>query len=841
MEFKTESRQAQALDWRKGQYTKNGSTERVKKLNDFLHQHYPSVDIYRARAYTEAYKENEGAPEAIKRAEGFRKTLEITPIRIEEGELIIGWAAYKPRAVTIKPEYHWWLEARSPWTEKDEIDILDSREHDPYVITDEQRKELKEEILPYWQGKTLFDVYKGLVPIESGVKTIGTGFVDNQISFSNSVSHFCPSYEVILNEGFKYFKEIAQEKLEGLDLAKPSDAEKKAWYDAVIIYVDAIREYAKRYSNLAQEKMGQTSDLQRRKELEKIANMCQRIPYEPPQDFHEALQTFWFTQLLLHIEGTGPSYSPGRFDQYMYPFYKKDSEEGKLTRDKAQELLELTWIKMTSNIWFMNDDSAYFFSGYRPFQNLMIGGVKEDGSDATNELSYLVIDALMETRTDQPTVSVAFHSGMPEKLRRKTAELTSLGMGHPSHYVLDTGVHMLMSRRLGYSLEEARQLSIIGCVEPQGMVKGEDGYWWVPQYGLTNAVQLNLGMAVEMVFTRGKKRLPANDYQKRTRLGVDTGDLNDIRTYEDFEEAVKEQLSEMIRLAVQNNHYADIAQRKFPVPLQSMMTKDCLEQGKDCVEGGARYPAGPTVNVIGVADLANSLAAVKRLVFEENEVTLEELNKALDADFEGHEVIRQKLLNDVPKFGNDEDYVDEIIRRVLHWFANTVLKYESARGHFGGKTQSIDPSIIPVSQNVPYGLVVGALPSGRRAGEPLAEGCSPGQGTDKKGPSAVINSVTKIDHSLFTSGTLLNMWFSKESLENPEGKKRYIDLVMAYCDQGGFHVQFNAQDKETLRNAQKYPERYPTLMVRVAGYSAYFVDLCEEVQNDIIARTEHKL
>lgn len=841
MEVKTESRQAQALDWRKGQFTKNGSTERVQKLNELFHRQHPSIDTYRARAYTEVYKENEGVPKAIERAKAFRKTLEITPIRIEEGELIVGWPAYKPRAVAVKPEYHWWLEARSPWTEKEEVDILDTREHDPYVITDEQRKELREEILPYWRGKTLFDVYKGLVPRESGLKTIGTGFVDNQISFSNSVSHFCPSYDVILNEGFKYFKKIAQKKIKDLDLTNPSDAEKKAWYEAVIIYVDAIREYAKRYSNLAQEKMEQTSDLQRRKELERIASMCQRIPYEPPQDFHEALQTFWFTQLLLHLEGTGPAISPGRFDQYMYPFYKKDSEEGKLTRDEAQELIELTWIKMTGNIWFMNDTSAYFFSGYGPFQNLIVGGVKEDGTDATNEVSYLVMDALMETKTEQPTVSVAFHSNMPEKLRRKTAELASLGMGHPSLYALDTGIHMLMSRRMGYSLEEARQLSVIGCVEPQGMVKGEDGYWWAPQYGLTNAVQLNLGMAVEMVCTRGKKRLPANDYEKRTRLGVDTGDLNHIRTYEDFEECVKKQLSEMIRLAVQNNHYADIAQRQFPVPLQSMMTKDCLERGKDCVDGGAWYSAGPTVNIIGVADLANSLAAVKKLVFEENEVTLEELNKALDADFEGYEPLRQKLANDVPKYGNDEDYVDEIIRRVLHWYANKVLKYDCARANFGGMTQSIDPSIIPVSQNVPYGLAVGALPSGRRARQPLAEGCSAGQGTDKKGPSAVINSVTKIDHSLFTSGTLLNMWFSKESLENPEGKKRFIELARTYCEQGGFHVQFNTIDKETLKLAQKYPERYPTLMVRVAGYSAYFVDLCEEVQNDIISRTEHEI
>jgi formate C-acetyltransferase len=509
----------------------------------------------------------------------------------------------------------------------------------------------------------------------------------------------------------------------------------------------------------------------------------------------------------------------------MYPYYRKDIASGLLTRESAQELLECLWIKMTNVMWFNGEMDAYFFPGYVPFQNLTVGGLdRETGKDATNELSYLCIDALMETRTTQPTLSVILHENSPEKFKLKVAELVALGLGHPSIFNFETLKTMAM--RMGYPEKEAMDVAVMGCVEPVGAGV---------QYGHSGGSFLNAPMCLEFVFTNGMKRVP-DQAGSGKRLGLATGDVTDIHTFEDFKALVMRQMDEQIRVAHIGDLYAEqVLAEYFPNPFQSLLTRDCLSIGKDVTQGAARVNVGPAVDMLGLADLVDSLAAVKTLVFEEKKISLEELSKAMAVDFKGYEILRQMLINKAPKYGNDVDEVDALAVEVLDAFGAKVEEY---RGFRGNRNMGLNA---PASVNIPLGFTVGALPSGRRAAEPLADGVSPAPGRDKEGPSAVIKSITKLNHCSLTLGTLVNLWFSGDFLRQMNGKKRFVDLLDVFHRHRGHHLQVNSISKGILRKAQKEPEKYPTLMVRVAGYSAYFIDLSESLQEHIISRTEHPI
>ncbi len=808
------------MEWREGRGTELGSTSRVKSLSRTFHKLRPSICLHRARAYTNVYLNTEGEPAVLRRAKAFAYTLEILPPVILDKELILGYPGCKPRSVTVKPEYHAAMLM-------EEIDRLDVREHDPYVITEREKREYKEGLGPYWKDKTVYDFWTKRCPDEIQQKVIGTGYADcsNMVLGAVMGHHMCPPFEDILRHGLLSFREEAEKNMGALDLSDPDDAGKEHFYMAMMIICDAIEKYAGRHGDMAMELACKEKDPARIEELKKMAEICRRVPREPARGFHEALQSFWFIQYLLHVEGTGPAISPGRFDQYMYPYYRKDIESGVLTRESAQELLECLWIKMTNVMWFNGEMDAYFFPGYVPFQNLAVGGLnRETGKDATNELSYLCIDALMETRTTQPTLSVILHKNSPQEFRLKVADLVALGLGHPSIFNFETLKTMAMS--LGYSEKEAMDVGVMGCVEPVGAGV---------QYGHSGGSFLNAPMCLEFVFSDGVKRVP-DQVGSGKRLGLATGDVADIQTFEEFKAQVMRQMAEQIRVAHIGDLYAEqVLAEYFPNPFQSLLTRDCLSIGKDVTQGAARINVGPAVDMLGLADLVDSLAVVKKLVFEEKKVSLEELSKAMAANFEGYEVLRQRLINEAPKYGNDVDEVDTLAVEVLDAFGAKVEEYRGFRGNHNMGLNA------PASVNVPLGFTVGALPSGRRAAEPLSDGVSPAPGRDKEGPTAVIQSITKLNHCSLRLGTLANLWLSGDSLNHMAGKKIFGHLLEAFHEQGGHHLQVNSISKRILRKAQKEPEKYPTLMVRIAGYSAYFIDLSESLQEHIISRTEHSI
>jgi formate C-acetyltransferase len=824
----------ETLEWRKTAAV--GFTERIRKLNQQFHSTRPNICLHSARAYTQVFKETEGAPYPIRRGKALRRVFETMPPVIMPYELIVGQPACRLRGMTVR------INAHGGWMAMPgELEELDTRAQDPWVITPEQKRELREEILPYWKGRTLREIWtermKAAFP-ETWWITVCTLATDNSNFLHSPGSHINPPYGEIINEGIVKYEKKAKEKLASLDLSNPENIPKSYFYQSVLEVIEGIKAWQKNYAAKARELAQREKDPQRKKELMKIAERCERVPYYPARNFAEALQSIYFVQCFLWMEGCGVSFSLGRFDQYMYPFYKKDLEEGRLTRDQAKELLECLWIKLTGIHWLNSKQNAYFFPGYFPFQNLQVGGVKEGWVDATNDLTYLVIEALMDSRTTQPTVSVFWHKNMPEKLKLMTAELVSLGMGHPSIFSMESTAEMRMNAS-DERWEDLWDAKIIGCVEPQGA--------GCRQFGHSDSAQVNGGSIVEFAYTRGIKRYglpmceqcqqckPPPERALKRLVGLDTGDPRNFKTFEEFKEAVKKQMDWLIDLTVKANWVAESVYRDYMhLPMQSMFTEDCLERGKDVVEGGARYPVGPHIILIGTADIADSMAAIKKLIYDEKKITWDQLLKALEANFEGYEEIRRMCL-DAPKFGNDDDYVDSIAAEMFEHFGRKVRQYKNLRGGI------VDPAVVPVSQNVPYGLQVGALPSGRLAQTPLAEGVSPFHGVDAKGPTAALRSVTKLNHQLFTGGTLLNLWISGASLRTPEGKKKFVDLIDTYVYLGGHHIQVNSVSKETLRDAQVHPEKYPTLMVRVAGYSAYFVDLAKPTQDDVIGRTEHIL
>jgi formate C-acetyltransferase len=599
-----------------------------------------------------------------------------------------------------------------------------------------------------------------------------------------------------------------------LDLTIPENVERRVFLRSARRALEGLLKLADRYAQRALELASAEPDEIRRKELLRIHRTCNRVPANSPRDFYEAVQSFWFTHVAIRIEESGHSLSPGRFDQYMLPFLA-DSD----SREQVLELIECLFIKFSELMLFVNLDTSKFYTGVPQWQNLNVGGRGPDGGDATNELSFLCLDAMIDLRIVQPDISVRVHADTPEDFLLRACELARLGTGHPKFYNEDLIAYSMACK--GLSLAESRDFAIMGCVEPR--VQAKEGIH------LTGGF-INLPAALELALNDGIWRRTGR------RIGVATGDARGFTTFDEVKCAFETQLAYLVRHMFVVNAIAETAYSQLLCsPFLSALTEGCIETGRPLQRGGATYNFGPAVNEIGIADTGDSLAAIKKLVFDEKRLTMGQLLDALACDFEGYDEMRGWLAHDAPKFGNDDDYVDFLTRDAVQCGNREVMKYHNI---FGGQAQS---GIIAVTSGIPFGSVVGALPSGRKSGQPLADNSSPSAGSDRLGPTAIARSVGKLDTAALRNGTLLNLRLSPQSTSGADGLHKLASLVRGMCDVGCWHAQFNVVDTCTLRDAQEKPEEHRDLLVRVAGYSAYFTQLHRDVQEDIIRRTEHGL
>ena len=812
----------------------------------------PVIESARAKLITESYKETEGEPIITRRAKAFAHILHNIPIIIRDNELIVGSSTIAPRGCQTFPEFSYeWLEA--------ELDTVATRTADPFEIAEETKAELKEAD-KYWKGKTTSELATSYMAPEA-IKAIEHNIFTPGNYFYNGVGHVTVKYWEVLETGFEGIMEKAQKELDGCSVGDGNYARKSHFLEAVILSCKAVIDYAGRYAKLAQEMAAQTSDPVRKQELFVIAENCSRVPAKGAQNFYEACQSFWFVQQLLQMESSGHSISPGRFDQYMYPYYKKDMEAGTITREFAQELMDCIWVKLNDLNKCRDAASAEGFAGYSLFQNLIAGGQNKEGEDVTNDLSVMCIQASMHVHLPAPSLSVRVWNGSPHEFLIKAAELTRTGIGLPAYYNDEVIIPALQNR--GLSLEDAREYNIIGCVEPQKAGKTE---------GWHDAAFFNMCRPLELVFSNGM--------DKGEMVGIPTGDVTQMKTFDEFFDAYKKQMEYCISLLVNADNAIDVAHaERCPLPFLSCMIDDCLKEGKSVQEGGAVYNfTGP--QGFGIANMADGLFAIRKLVYEDKKVSMKELkealawnyDKGLDAQsagdmtemimkamqkagrnveastaegllktFMGMKPGEQKtqrfkeihdMIDEVPKFGNDIPEVDYFAREVAYTYSKPLQKYNNPRG---GKFQA---GLYPVSANVPLGGQTGATPDGRYAHTPVADGVSPSAGKDVKGPTAAATSVSRLDHFIVSNGTLFNQKFHPSALSGREGLEKFVALIRGYFDQKGMHMQFNVVDRQTLLDAQEHPEKYKHLVVRVAGYSALFTTLSRSLQDDIIRRTE---
>ena len=825
---------------------------RIQKLVDALYEHMPVIESARAKLITESYKETEGEPIITRRAKAFAHILHNIPIIIRDNELIVGSSTIAPRGCQTFPEFSYeWLEA--------ELDTVATRTADPFEIAEETKAELKEAD-KYWKGKTTSELATSYMAPEA-IKAIEHNIFTPGNYFYNGVGHVTVKYWEVLETGFEGIMEKARKELDGCSVGDGNYTRKSHFLEAVILSCKAVIDYAGRYAKLAQEMAAQTSDPVRKQELFVIAENCSRVPAKGAQNFYEACQSFWFVQQLLQMESSGHSISPGRFDQYMYPYYKKDMEAGTITREFAQELMDCIWVKLNDLNKCRDAASAEGFAGYSLFQNLIAGGQNKEGEDVTNDLSVMCIQASMHVHLPAPSLSVRVWNGSPHEFLIKAAELTRTGIGLPAYYNDEVIIPALQNR--GLSLEDAREYNIIGCVEPQKAGKTE---------GWHDAAFFNMCRPLELVFSNGM--------DKGEMVGIPTGDVTQMKTFDEFFDAYKKQMEYCISLLVNADNAIDVAHaERCPLPFLSCMIDDCLKEGKSVQEGGAVYNfTGP--QGFGIANMADGLFAIRKLVYEDKKVSMKELkealawnyDKGLDAQsagdmtemimkamqkagrnvdastaegllktFMGMKPGEQKIqrfkeihdmIDEVPKFGNDIPEVDYFAREVAYTYSKPLQKYNNPRG---GKFQA---GLYPVSANVPLGGQTGATPDGRYAHTPVADGVSPSAGKDVKGPTAAATSVSRLDHFIVSNGTLFNQKFHPSALSGREGLEKFVALIRGYFDQKGMHMQFNVVDRQTLLDAQEHPEKYKHLVVRVAGYSALFTTLSRSLQDDIIRRTE---
>lgn len=785
-----------------------GMTQRLKDLKDTYLKAVPSITIHRAQAFTKLMKENPGLPRIMMRAKAFRLACEEAPLLIQDNELIVGHPCGAPRAGAFSPDIAWrWM--------RDELDTIHERPQDPFYISDEDKRIMREELFPFWETRSLDEICEEQYR-EAGLWEFSSEAFVSDLSYHqiNGGGDSNPGYDVILmKKGMKDIQKEALDHLEGLSMENPDDIEKIYYYKSVIDTTEGVMAYAKRLSDYAYELAEKESNPKRKEELKRIGEVNAHVPANKPRTFHEALQTVWTVESLFMVEENQTGLSVGRVDQYMYPFYEADKKAGRLNDFMAFELAGNFLIKCSEMMWISSEGGSKFFAGYQPFVNMCVGGVKREGGDATNDLTYLLMDAVRHVGVYQPSLACRIHNQSPQKYLEKIVDVVRAGLGFPACHFDDSHIKMMLAK--GFSMEDARDYCLMGCVEPQ---KSGRLYQW------TSTGYTQWPVAIEFVLNRGKM------LWCDLNPGLDLGGLNRLDTYEKFEEAVKKQIGYITRLSavgtvISQRVHRDVA----PKPLMSLMMEGCMENGRDVSAGGCVHNWGPGLIWSGLGTYADSMAAIKKLVFDEKKYTLDDIRDATKADFVGYEKIHADCLN-APKYGNDDDYVDLIAADIVNWTENIHSQYKTLYSVFSHGTLSI-------SNNTPFGEMTGATANGRRAWTPLSDGISPTQGADKKGPTAIIKSVSKMDVAAMNIGMVHNFKLLRGLLETPEGRQGLITLLRTASVLGNGQMQFSYVDNEVLKAAQKDPDNYRDLIIRVAGYSAYFTELCKEVQDEIMSRT----
>ncbi|WP_394870914.1 glycyl radical protein [Clostridium butyricum] len=793
----------------------------TSRMNDFREQvleEKPYIDAERALLATESYKENKNQPAVIKRALMLKNILEKMSIYIEDETLIVGNQASSNKDAPIFPEY-------TMEFVMNELDLFEKRDGDVFYITEKTKEDLRS-IAPFWENNNLRAKGGALLPEEVSV-FMETGFFGMEGKLNSGDAHLAADYETLLKTGLKGYEERTRKLKDQLDLCVPENIDKYQFYKAVLIVIDAVKTFAKRFSDLAKEK-AENAEGKRKEELLEISRICLKVPYEPAETFKEALQSTWFIQLILQIESNGHSLSYGRFDQYMYPYYKHDIDNKLITEDEALELLTNLWIK-TLTINKVRSQSHTFSSAGSPmYQNVTIGGQTTDKKDAVNELSYLILKSVAQTRLPQPNLTVRYHKNLDKKFMDECIEVMKLGTGMPAFNNDEVIIPSFIEK--GVKEEDAYNYSAIGCVETA--VPGKWGYRCTGMSYMNFPRILLIAMNNGIDLTSGK------------RFVEECGYFKDMTSFEQLKDAWDKVVRKLTRMSVIVENSIDLAlERDVPDVLCSALTEDCIGRGKTIKEGGAVYDFISGLQV-GIANMADSLAAIKKLVFEEKKITPEQLWNAIIDDFTSEESqkIQQMLINESPKYGNDDDYVDNLVVEAYDSYIDEMKKYPNTRygrGPIGGIRYAGTSSI---SANVGQGYGTMATPDGRKARTPLAEGCSPAHSMDKNGPTAVFKTVSKLPTHEITGGVLLNQKVTPQMLSTEENKMKLEMMIRTFFNRlEGYHVQYNVVSRDTLIDAQLHPEKHRDLIVRVAGYSAFFNVLSKATQDDIIERTEQTL
>lgn len=794
-------------------------TERMKEFREEVLDEKPYIDAQRAILATLAYKENLNQPRVMVRAKMLEKVLDNMSIYIEDKSLLAGNQATKNRNAPIFPEY-------TMEFVMNELDQFEKRDGDIFYITEKTKEQLRE-IAPFWQNNNLRARGEALLPEEVRV-FMETGVFGMEGKLNAGDAHLAVNYERILKDGLRGYEKRVKEYKATLDLTDPESIDKYCFYNAVLIVLEAVRNFANRYSVLAKDLAEKEMNQERKIELLEISRICSKVPYEPAETFQEAVQSVWFIQLILQIESNGHSLSYGRFDQYMYPYYNRDIKNGTIKESEALELLTCLWIKTLTINKVRSQAHTLSSAGSPMYQNVTIAGQTIDKKDAVNDLSFLVLKSVAQTRLTQPNLTVRYHKNINKQFLDECVEVMRLGFGMPALNNDEIIIPSFMDWQV--KEEDAYNYSAIGCVETA--VPGKWGY------RCTGMSYINFPRMLLCTMNNGV------DLTSNKRFTKGYGYFTEMESYEELLKAWDKTIREITRYSVIVENVIDKAsERDVPDILCSALTDDCIARGKTIKEGGAVYDFISGLQV-GIANMADCLAAIKKLVYEEKKITRQELWNAILDDFSSPEnkKIQEMLIREAPKYGNDDDYVDQLIVEAYDSYIEEIEKYPNTRynrGPIGGIRYAGTSSI---SANVGQGMSTMATPDGRNAFEPLAEGCSPAHNSDKNGPTAVFKSVSKLRTNKITGGVLLNQKMTPQMLSTEENRQKLELLIKTFFNRlHGYHVQYNIVSKETLIDAQKHPEKHKDLIVRVAGYSAFFNVLSKKTQDDIIGRTEQSL
>jgi len=782
--------------------------ERIKKLRTQSLKAVPNISPERAELITEFYQSDIANQVSfpVKRALAFKYIMEKKKICINDGELIVGERGPSPKATPTYPEVN--IHSMR------DFKLLNDRKKIPFKVSEKTKKIYKEKIIPYWKGKSMREKIFNEVSDE-WIDAYEAGV------FTEFMEQRAPGHTVldgkIYKKGMLDFKEDIKKSIESLDFMNDPEAYyKREELKAMDIAVDALIIFAKRYAEKALKLAEKEQNPQRKKELKKIAEICNHVPAHAPRTFHEALQYYWFVHVGVITElNPWDSYCPGRLDQHLYPFYKKENEDGELTREQAKELLQAFWIKFNNHpapakVGVTAEES----NTYTDFSTINIGGLKTDGSDGVNEVTYMVLETIGEMKLIQPNPAAQISKKSPDRYVKSVLRVVRKGYGQPSIFNSDAIIQELM--RQGKAIEDARDGGVSGCVETGAF--GKENYNLTGYFNLTKVLEITLHNGI--------------DPRTGKQIGIKTGDPLKFKTFDELFEAFSKQLQHFIDIKVTGNNIIERLYATYiPTPLLSLLTDDCIKNGKDYHNGGPRYNTSYIMGV-GLGSMTDIMTSIKYNVFDKKNFTMKTLLDALDKDFKGHDNIRNMVLNKTPKYGNDDDYADSLTTKIFNTY------YDTVHGRKNTKGGDYQINMLPTTVHVYFGSVIGATPDGRKAGMPLSEGISPVQGADRNGPTAVIKSVSKFDH-LKTGGTLLNQKFTPKILSDEEGISKLANLIRTHFKFDSHHVQINVVSADTLRDAKKNPDKYRDLIVRVAGYSDYFVDLIPSLQDEIIRRTEH--